>query len=121
MDKIEMTSPNGKVHAEVSVEANEELKKIGIDLEKEVGAALKSEEDMCYYRKEKKNYVGRKEFNALNFMITLVILSIALFAWRVSLRHKENITNIAKICDRIGIEYSVSTNHIGLANEITIQ
>lgn len=67
------------------------------------------------------NSISRKEYNILNFIISSVLIATALFAWRINVRHQENIRNIASICDKIGIEYSISTNKIGISNNIILK
>lgn len=72
-------------------------------------------------KRENVNYVTRKEYNILNLLLTMCILATSLFAWRVATRNNENIRNIARICDKAGIEYSVTTNHFGLRNSIILK
>lgn len=65
--------------------------------------------------------ISRKEYNILNLIITSVLIATSLFVWRINHRHQENIRNIASICDKVGIEYSISTNCIGISNSIILK
>lgn len=120
MDNIELVSKNGKIRAEIYSGAKEELAKSGIDVENEVQSIIQREEDKTMKRTNG-NQVTRKEYNILNLIITSVLIATALLAWRINVRHQENIRNIASICDKIGIEYSISTNKIGISNSIILK
>ena len=120
MNKIELTSKNGEVHAEITDGAKEALAKFGIDVEKEMQSIVQHDEDKLM-KNGKVDYVTRKEYNLMRFVLTAIVFATALLAWRLNTRHNENIQNIVKICDKVGIEYSVTTNHIGLRNNIILK
>lgn len=119
MTNIELTSKNGKVHAEISEEVKEALAKSGIDIEKEMQSIVQHEEDELT-KLGKRDHVTRREYNALRFFLVAIVFATALLAWRLNQKNNENIQNLVKICDKVGVEYSVETNHIGLRNRIIL-
>lgn len=68
----------------------------------------------------KRDHVTRMEYNALRFSLAAIAFVTALMAWRLNQKNNENIQNLVKICDKVGVEYSVETNHIGLRNRIIL-